>query len=107
MVNIGEEKKSVSDGVNIIFFENTNTSRTQPDSDTNLQHSQQGEKDPEKHCAFPVQIRNICCICMPGTPSPMLTMPGLCTSKRKVLGKQYMRMEVSVGLVGEACQVAC
>jgi len=36
-----------------------------------------------------------------------LTMPGLSTSKQKVLGKWYMSMEVSVGLVGETCQAAC
>lgn len=38
---------------------------------------------------------------------PMLTMLVLRTSicKKKSLEKEYMRMEVSVGLLGEACQV--
>lgn len=37
----------------------------------------------------------------------LLAIPGLPISKQKVLGKQHMRMEVSVGLVGEICQGAC
>lgn len=81
--------------------ESIDTSITHPHSEANLQWEQQGERvlkhsfTNNKYLQYLHARRTL----------PALTMPGLRTSKRKVLEKLNKRMEVSVGL--EAWQVAC